>query len=198
MILALAAASPSCEAKEIGGVIEAALAARKGHDPVSAAAAIAPAAACPVRSAQAYGARVLAAGIAGNRADWPAVRQLLAGIAMHPEMTRGARLRFLLLRADQGLAEAETFAADRALTMIANDARLFAAGNKLEAFRLPGAEVTAFHTLVNQGGFHRMYEFVALPEDEAAYPVTVMLTDDQSTGAVMKQLGLNRGGARRA
>ena len=99
------------------------------------------------------------------------------------------------MRADQGLGEADTFAADRALTMVANDATLTAAGEKVETFRVPGADVTAYHTLFDQGGFHRVYTFVAVPDDKAAYPVSVMLTDDRSTGAVMKQLGLGGGGS---
>ena len=196
MILALAAApAANCAPAEVAAAINAALAARKGRDGDAAAAAIAPAAACPVTSGQAYSAHVLAAELAADRADWPAVRRLLAGIDMHPEMTLGARVRFLLMRADQGLGDAAAFTADRALTVVANDAKLSAAGRKLETFRVPAGEVSAYRAEFDQGGFHRVYQFIAVPDDPAAYPASVMLTDDQSTAAMMKQMGLGGGAA---
>lgn len=185
-------APAACAPAAVEAALRSVGAAMERKDEAAARAAIAPAAACPVTNGQTYAAHIFAADLAARRDDWGAVRALLTDTGVHAETLLGIRAQFLKMRADQGLGDAAGFLGDRGLTVAANDARLTAAGEKVETFRAGTASVTAYRTPLDQGSFHRVLEFIAVPDDQAAYPVSVMLTDDRSAAIMMAQM---KGGA---
>lgn len=168
--------------------VRAALRAAQGHlqaDPAAAEADVSAAATCPERSAPTYAAHVLKAELAVHRGDWTAAARALSGVGLHPEAPISARAGFLRLRADQGLGDAAAFTRDRAALLAADDAALTRLGRRVERFHVGASTVTAYEARVVQGQFVRVFEFIAAPDDPAAYPASVVLTDD-------------RGGAERA
>ena len=182
--IALAAAtaiapSASCSGVDLRPGLKAAAAALSRKDLEAAQAAIAPAAACPVADGVTYAAHVLRADIAVREGDWTTARTMLAGVAVHPEAGLSARAGFIRLRADQGLGDAAAFAADRAALLSADDARLSAIGRRVETFRIGFAQVAAYEAALDQGAFHRTLEFIVTPDDPAAYPSSILLTDDR-------------------
>ena len=190
-----APAAPACDKASLDAAVKTAATALEHKDLAGARATMNPFLLCPVDSGQAYIAHVLAADIAAREGNWQPVRALLATAGIHSEVTLGARVQLLRMRADQGLGDPAAFATDRGLTLVANDARLTGLGQKVETFRVPAGEVTAYRAAFDQGSFHRVLAFVATPDDKAAYPVTVMLTDDPNAAAMLKAAGLARPGA---
>ena len=182
----ISAASPSaCSPATVDTAIKATLTAQKANDRAAAKVAITPAAACPVKDGATYAAHVLRASIAVGEEDWVTGRAMLSGLKLHPEIGLGAEAAFLQLRIDQGLGDANAFTTDRAAMLAANDAGLReAGGRKRESFIVTGGMVAAYEASIHQGAFLRVYEFVATPDDPAAYPVTIQLTDDQQAASL--------------
>lgn len=185
--LATAPASP-CSGAAIAAALQTAIARADAKDAAAAKAAIAPVATCPATTVGAFSAHVLRADLAVREGDWAAATAALDGIGHHPEL-RVARLAgFLRLRADQGTGDAAAFARDRAALVAANDAALAAAGRRVETFRAGAATVTGYEAAIDQGAFHRTVEFIAVPDDPAAYPASVLLTDDRTAVQVAGEL----------
>jgi hypothetical protein len=186
LALDIAAAPPApCSPAAVEPALNAAATANQNRDFKGAERAIAAASACPVRDGPTYGAHVLRAELAVGDGDWTTARTMLSGLGVHPESTLGARAAFLQLRVDQAAGDATSFTAERDAALAANEARLLAAGgHKLEGFTVPGGTVAAYDAFINQGSFHRVYEFVATPNDPAAYPATIQLTDDQAAASL--------------
>lgn len=169
----------ACAPSVVQPAVQAAAEALKRKDVAAAKAAIAPAAACPVRDGPSYAAHVLGADVASRAGDWATVRNLLDGVRILPEAGIGAHTEFLRLTADQGLGDAAAFARDRTAMLAANDRGLAAAGRRVETFQAGGAQVSAYEATVDQGSFHRVLEFVIAPDAPFAYPASILLTDDQ-------------------
>ena len=136
-----------------------------------------------------YAAHVLRADVAVREGDWPTARAMLAGVAVHPEAQISALAGFIRLRADQGLGDAAAFTRDRADLLAADDARLGAIGRKVETFRVGAVQVAAYEAAVDQGAFHRTLEFIVTPDDPAAYPASILLTDDRNAINIQQELG---------
>jgi len=180
LALLLASAAPdACAPDALRPSLEFAEKALAAKDLDAARRALAPAAACPVRDGITFVAHVLRADVAVRQGDWPTARAMLAGVGVHPENGVSGRAGFLRLRADQGLGDSAAFTADRDALIAADDRKLAANGGKVESFVVPGGRVDAYRTALDQGGFHRVYEFIVTPDDPAAYPVSIQLTDDQ-------------------
>ena len=178
-----------CSPAVVDPSLQIAVADRRARDVAGAKATIEAASRCPVRDGPTYGAHVLRAELAAEEQDWATVRAMLAGVPLHPETSIGARAAFLDLRVYQSLGNAKAFTALRTIVLTLNDAALIAAGgHKRETFAVPGGTVAAYDAAIDQGAFHRVYEFVATPTDPAAYPVTIQLTDDRSAIAIAKSL----------
>ena len=193
--LAAAPASP-CAPATVQPALDAAFSASQAKDLAGAKAAIASAATCPVKDGPTYGAHILRATIAAAEQDWSTAHAMLGGLNLHPESgPLGARAAFLQLRVDQAVGDQKRFAADRATILATNEARLLAfGGHKRESFAVPGGTVAAYDAPVDQGSFHRVYEFVATPTDPEAYPVTIQLTDDR--GALSLQSAIAKNGSK--
>ena len=164
-------------------MVRTALIAAQAHlktDPAAAEAEVTPFAACPDRSAPTYAAHVLKAELATHRGDWAAAGRAMTNVGLHPEAPISARAGFLRLRADQALGDAAGFARDRAALLAADDAVLSRLGRRVERFHVGTTTVTAYEARVVQGPFVRVFEFIATPDDPAAYPASVVLTDDRS------------------
>ncbi len=189
LLLDLTAATPrQCAVATVSQAVEAAVGHLKQHDAAAAKADLAPVAACPTTSYPAFAAHVFRAGLAVDEQDWPTAQAALAGVGIHPEVPLSGRAAFLRLRADQGVQDAAAFTRDREAVVAANDARLAAAGKRLETFRAGTATVTAYDAPVTQGAFSRVFEFVAVPDDPAAYPASIQLTDDRAAAAMNAQM----------
>jgi hypothetical protein len=185
LALDISATPPTpCSRAAVEPALNAALAASKAKDVAAAKNAIAPAVACPVTDGPTYAAHVLRASLAVGEQDWLTARTMLSGLGLHPESGLGAEAAFLQLRVDQAVGDAKGFTAHRAAMLAADETNLLSAGGrKRESFAVPGGTVTAYEASIDQGAFHRVYEFVATPNDPAAYPATIQLTDDrEATG----------------
>jgi hypothetical protein len=190
--LAITPVSPVCSNSAAQPLVQQAAKALDHKDFVAAKTAIDPVAACPANSAVTYAAHVLRAEIAVREEDWATARAMLTGVSIHPEASLSARAGLIRLRADQGLNDAPAFAADRAALIDANEKSLLVAGHKIESFRVGAANVTAFDASFDQGSFRRVMEFIVVPDDQAAYPASILLTDDQ--GAIRLQKALVKSG----
>jgi hypothetical protein len=173
-------AADACAPDRLRPSLEVASKAFQAKDLNAARTALEPVAACPIKDGITYVGHVLRAEVAVRQADWNTARAMLAGAGIHPENGFAGRAGFFRLRADQGLGDARAFTADRDALIAANDQRLAANGGRVERFAVPGGHVDAYRTGVDQGSFHRVYEFIATPDDPAAYPVSVQLTDDHT------------------
>ncbi|UAK22944.1 hypothetical protein [Sphingomonas nostoxanthinifaciens] len=169
-----------CAPADIQAALRTAIPAMGANDPAKARIALAPIENCPVDGNASYIAHVMRADIAAREQDWVTARAMLANVAVHPEHGLSALAGAIRLRADQGLGDAPAFAADRAALLAAQDGELARAGRKVESFRTGAARVDAYQAEFDQGGFHRMVEFVVTPDDTSAYPVAIMLTDDRT------------------
>ena len=194
-VAAAVAAPPACTAAAMRPAVAAAAKALAAKQLTAANTAVAPVLACPVVDGVSYTGHVLGAEIAVARQDWAAGRAALAGVGVHPESPLSARAGFLRLRADEGLGDAAAFTADRAALLAANDARLAAAGRRIETFRAGATQVQAYEAAVTQGTFHRIMEFIATPDDPAAYPIAILLGQDDAADQVAKELDAAKPGA---
>lgn len=183
--VALAQPTGDCSPDLLRPALGAALTAMRAKDEPAAAAALAKGAACPVTDGFSYAAHVLRADLAVHQGDWRTASALMAGVGVHPENGLSGRAGMIRLRADQGLGDADAFTTDRDALIAANDRRLSAKGGKVESFRVAGGRVDAYRAPVDQGAFHRVLEFVAVPDNKAAYPVSVLLTDDVLAAQLM-------------
>ena len=191
--VSLQAAVEGCSPIDAQVAVNLALEARKARDPAGAQARLAPViAGCGPETDAGYLTRTLAADTAAGAGDWKAVRPLLASMGDRPGPL-SARVAFLRLAADKALGDAAAFAADRAALLAANDAGLAARGRRVESFAAGPYTVAAYEAPVTQGAFKRLLEFVAAPSDPAAYPVTVMLTDDTGVDKVAAELAAKPG-----
>ena len=197
LALALAALDPSspCAPSNLQSSIQQAASAVVRKDLAAAKSAIAGSLDCPADSAPAYSAHILAADIAAQQGDWRAARAALPKVDILPQSSLSPKAGFIRLRADQGLADVAAFARDRAALIAENDARLEAGGRRLEVFRVTGAQVTSYQASVDQGDFHRVLEFIVAPDDRAAYPASILLTDDRSGVRISKDLAEAGAGA---
>lgn len=189
LLLDLATAPPApCAPATVATKVVAAAPLLGKRDLAGATAALGEAGNCPATSYSAFAAHVIRGEIAIAGGDWSGARAALDGVGLHPEVSLSARAGFIRLRADQGLGDAAAFIRDRAALVAANDAKLAAAGRRLETFRAGSASVTAYEAAVDQGAFHRTVEFIAVPDDAAAYSVAILLTDDRNAVTVSGEL----------
>jgi hypothetical protein len=189
LLLDLATAAPGpCAPAAIAARVQAAAPLLGKRDLAGAGVALGSAGSCPATSYPAFVAHVLRGEIAIGAGDWAGARAALADVALHAEVALSARAGFVRLRADQGLNDAAAFARDRTMLVTANDAMLTAAGRRIETFRAGTASITAYEATVDQGPFRRTVEFVVVPDDLAAYPVSILLTDDRTAVAMSAQM----------
>jgi hypothetical protein len=186
-----AAPNAACTPAALEPAVKAAAAAMQTKDWTGAKAALGAGPDCPVRDGATYVVHAMRASIASHEGDWAGVRAALAALALPPELGLSARVGLLRLAADQALKDPNAFAHDREALLAADDARLAAVGRRVERFHAGGATVTAYETSVQQGAFHRVMEFVITPDDPAAYPASIQLTDD--AGAMKVAQALNHG-----
>ena len=190
LVLALDVPSTAdaCAAAALQPAVAQAAAAVGRKDLAAAKTLIAAAAACPVRDGATYAGHVLRADIAVREGDWVGALSVLPADPPHAETSLGARAAFLRLRADQGLQDAGAFKRDRNDMLTADDAGLASAGRRVETFRTAVASVAAYAAPIDQGAFHRVLEFIVTPDDPAAYPVSIQLTDDVQADKIQAEL----------
>ena len=190
LLLDLGTASPAavCLPSAIVTQVQAAQKLMASKDTAGATATIDAAARCPATSYPAFVAHVVRADLAVAQGDWTAARVALDGLEVHSEAKLSARAGFLRLRTDEGLGDVAAFARDRAALIAANDAALQALGRRLETFRAGAATVTVYEAMVDQGPFRRTAEFIIVPDDPAAYPASILITDDRQAAVIGKQL----------
>ena len=196
-LLDLSAATPIgfCDPATISSHVQSASALVAKKDLAGAKRAIDPVASCPTTSYPAFVARVVRGQVAVGEGDWAAARAALDGVDVHPEVPLSAMAGFLRLRADQGLNDTAAFARDRAALLMANDSFLRHLGDRLiEIFRVGNAEVTAYAAPVDQGPFRRVTEFIVVPDDRAAYPASITLTDDRQTLTIAREMAAKNNG----